>query len=496
MAPPNRDIFVNQQWQAATGLPFISRNPSTEETIWQGNAAAPDDVKIAILAARKASADWRVTPEKERIAYLEKFRDLLKENINSLAEVISKDTGKPLWESKEEVSSMINKVGISVQAYHERCSYVEKEHPLGRSITRHRPYGVLAVFGPFNFPGHLPHGHIIPALLAGNTVVFKPSEQTPLVGEALMLIWEQCGLPPGVINMIQGGRETGHLLATDPQVDGLLFTGSWETGLIFSELYAKHPEKILALELGGNNPLVVHEVKDQKAAALITIKSAFLTSGQRCSCARRLIVPKGKQGEEFISELVNMMRGIKVGPYTEDPEPFMGPVISGTAAKHLLAVQEAFKSKGGRPLVEMHLLKVDTALLLPGLMDVTHIIPKPDDEIFGPFLQLIRVPNFEAAIAEANSTTFGLTAGLLSDNMENYKIFCERIRAGVVNWNTPTTGASSAAPFGGIGRSGNHRPSGYYAADYCSYPVASIEAAEITMPSMPPGIIEQEKNPI
>lgn len=485
-----RDHFINNEWITGSGFPFASRNPATEEVVWQGPAATDVEVNAAVTAARHALGPWSRLPLQERIDYLEKFKTALIKKNDLLAEAISKETGKPLWESKGEINSMVNKVDISVEAYHQRCGEITKEHPSGKSVTRHKPHGVVAVFGPFNFPGHLPNGHIIPALLAGNTVVLKPSEQAPLAAETIISCWEESGIPPGTINMVQGSRETGRILASHQQIDGLFFTGSWETGLAFSDQFAKHPEKILALEMGGNNPLVVsYNISDLKAAAYTTIQSAFITAGQRCSCARRLIVLKGAKGEEYLHTLLHMMHKIQVGPYTDTPEPYMGPVISGNVARFLLAVQDTLKSKGGTPLREMHLIKKNTALLNPGLIDVTAIPNRLDEEIFGPLLQLIWVDNIQDAIEEANRTVFGLTAGLISDNADEYHQFYQQVRAGIINWNTPLTGANSAAPFGGIGRSGNFRPSAFYAADYCAYPVASLEAKKAVMPkTLPPGL--------
>ena len=365
---------------------------------------------------------------------------------------------------------MIGKIPLSMEAFLERCpnkALVAGNHTLN---THHKPHGVVAVFGPFNFPGHLPNGHIVPALLAGNTVVFKGSEFTPSVSETMASLWKD--LPPGVFNMIQGGPLTGHHLAHS-QIDGLFFTGSRTTGMALLDAFKTHPEKILALEMGGNNPLVISDVSDLEAAAYLTIQSAFVTSGQRCTCARRLIVPVGREGDEFLKVLTHMVDSIQVGPYTLHPQPFMGPVISWESAERLLAAQATFGAQEGICLAEMRPLINNIPLLTPGIMDVTQVEHRPDEELFGPFLQVIRVPSFEAAIQEANK----------------FQQFYQEIRAGVINWNTPTTGASSKSPFGGVGKSGNHRPSGYYAADYCSYPVASLESKEIYLPKeLPPGI--------
>lgn len=470
-------------------LELISRNPATNEIVWKGHASSEVEVNTAVLSAKSAFTSWSKLAVIERIRYIKAFQEKLKASQDILAEAISKETGKPLWESISEVNSMASKVDISIDAYSVRCAEMLSNNPGGQSITRHRPHGAVAVFGPFNFPGHLPNGHIVPALLAGNTVIFKPSEMTPLVAEITGHLWCIAGLPKGVINIVQGGRDTGALLALHPDIDGLFFTGSWATGKLFSEKFAERPEKILALEMGGNNPLVVTQIADLKAAAYLTILSAYLTAGQRCSCARRLIVLEGPQGDAFLTLLQEMISGIKIGAFDEKPEPFMGPVISSAAAQKILAAQDILKKQGGHSLIEMRQLKEGLPFLSPGLMDVTGLANRRDEEIFGPFLQLIRVPDFDAAIEEANRTEYGLTAGLLSDRHHEYEEFYQRVRAGVINWNAQLTGASSAAPFGGIKKSGNHRPSAYYAADYCSYPVASIESKKVSMPSsVLPGI--------
>ncbi len=458
-----------------------SINPATNEIVWQGLAATSAQVDAAVRDARRAFESWADLTVEQRIPFLESFADHLKDRLETLADAISRETGKPHWEAISEVNAMIQKIPLSIEAYYVRCTERIREQGAALSLTRHKPHGVLAVFGPFNFPGHLPNGHIVPALLAGNAIVFKPSEYAPLTAEITKQCWEAAGLPDGVLTLVQGGRDTGAWLAAHPGLDGLLFTGSWSTGHLFSEQWASQPGKLLALEMGGNNPLVVTAVNDLPAAAYLIIQSAYLTAGQRCSCARRLIVLDAV-AEPLLRELKAMLALVKVGPFTERPEPFMGPVISHATAQRLLESQATLLRQGGKPLVEMKQLTPNTGLLSPGLMDMTAVQNRPDEEIFGPFLQVIRVPDFASAIQEANRTTYGLTAGLLSNERREYEEFYRRVRAGVINWNTALTGASSAAPFGGIGRSGNHRPSAFYAADYCSYPVASMELNEVKMP--------------
>jgi succinylglutamic semialdehyde dehydrogenase len=481
--------FINGQWLAGSGAPFHSTDPSNGRPVWQARAADASEIDRAVMAARGALEDWSSRSVENRIEFLNRFAEQLKAHRNDLAEAISREAGKPKWESLTEVDAMIGKVPVSIQAYRERRQPVAKESAGGVAATRFKPYGAVAVFGPFNFPGHLPNGHIVPALLAGNTVVFKPSELTPLVAQKTIERWEAAGLPVGVINLVQGVRETGAALAAHPGIDGLFFTGSAAVGKALSRAFANHPDKILALEMGGNNPLIVHEASDLDAAAYLTIQSAFITAGQRCTCARRLIVPAGREGDAFLDRLIALTRNIRVGRPTDEPEPFMGPVITAQAAQKILTAQAALRDRGGAVLLESHASADCAALLSPGIIDVTSVPNRPDEEIFGPLLQVIRVENFDAAIAEANRTAYGLAAGLLSDSRELYDQFFRKVRAGVVSWNRQTTGASGSLPFGGVGLSGNHHPSGYFAADYCSYPVASLEQPRLSLPSqLAPGV--------
>ena len=468
---------------------FVSLNPATGEILWQGPTATKIEIDKAVKAARKAYDSWSLLSVVERLEFLNEFGQILSEQKNDFATTISRETGKPYWEALTEVDAMINKVKISYEAYLDRCREVSAPMDNTQRATRFKPHGVVAVLGPFNLPGHLPNGHIVPALLAGNTVVFKPSELTPLVGDKLVKIFQSAGLPLGVLNLVQGQKETGIDLSQYPDIDGVFFTGSVEAGKAIHKFYAGKPEKILALEMGGNNPLIVANVQDIPAAVYLTIQSAFITSGQRCTCARRLIVVEGPTSDKFLGQLVETIRKIQVGPYTNRPEPFMGPVVSPKTGKDLLAAQKDLRKKGGKILVAMASVNGNSAMLRPGIMDTTKIKNRPDKEIFGPFLQLIRVKTFADAIKEANNTVFGLAAGLLSDDEILYKKFLTRSRAGIINWNRQTTGASSQAPFGGVGQSGNHNPSAYFAADYCAYPVASIETNQLKLPEkLSPGI--------
>ena len=482
-------LYIAGTWQDGQGEAFESLNPVTQHVLWTGNGANAEQADAAVKAARQAFPAWAKHTFEERLSVLEAFAASLKSHADELSRCIGEETGKPLWESATEVTSMINKVAISVQSYRERTG--EKSGPLGdaTAVLRHKPHGVVAVFGPYNFPGHLPNGHIVPALLAGNSVVFKPSELTPKVAELTVKCWIEAGLPAGVLNLLQGARETGIALAAHTGIDGLFFTGSSRTGNALHQQFAGRPDKILALEMGGNNPLVVDQVEDLDAAVYTIIQSAFISAGQRCTCARRLLVPQGAWGDSLLTRLVEVSQRIEVGAFDQQPAPFMGSVISLGAARALMDAQEVLLGSGAVALLEMHQPDSNAALLTPGIIDVTEVSDRSDEELFGPLLQVIRYADFDAAIAEANNTAFGLAAGLLSDSEARYQQFWLESRAGIVNWNKQLTGAASSAPFGGVGASGNHRASAYYAADYCAYPVASLEAPTVTLPAaLTPGV--------
>jgi succinylglutamic semialdehyde dehydrogenase len=485
----NLSNFINGAWLAGTGQELATIDPSTGAQTWTSKESTADEVQSAVQAARGAFDAWAMTPLEERIAVCTRFRDLLKESAEQLAQTISQEVGKPLWEARTEVATMANKVDISVQAYGARTGEVAAKVADGNAVLRHRPHGVFGVFGPYNFPGHLPNGHIVPALIAGNTVVFKPSEYAPRTAVMTVQLWEKAGLPAGVINLVNGGRDTGIALGKNDGLDGVLFTGSCQTGVALHKQFGGQPGKMLALEMGGNNPLVVWDVRDIDAAVHHAIMSAFISAGQRCTCARRLVVADTVEGDAFIERLVEVAATLNVGASNAEPQPFMGPVVSAAVAARLVQAQADMAAKGGKVLLQMKQLDPKAGFVTAGIVDVTNAKDIPDEEWFGPLLQIVRVADFDAAIKVANNTEFGLAAALLSNDEALWKQFSVQARAGIVNWNRPTTGAASSAPFGGVGKSGNHRPSAYYAADYCAYPVASIETSELEMPAkLSPGL--------
>ncbi|EPV5066397.1 succinylglutamate-semialdehyde dehydrogenase [Klebsiella pneumoniae] len=482
-------LYIADQWRHGRGAEFIKTDPLDNQPLWRGRAADAADIADACDAARAAFPVWARLPLEQRTAVVERFATLLEQHKALLAGVISRETSKPRWETQTEVQSMIGKVAISLHALEQRTGDSHTPMIDGAASLRHRPHGVLAVFGPYNFPGHLPNGHIVPALLAGNCVVFKPSELTPFTAEETIKLWQQAGLPEGVLNLVQGGRDTGEALAASPAIDGLLFTGSAGTGYQLHRQLAGQPEKILALEMGGNNALIIDEVTDLDAAVNLTIQSAFISAGQRCTCARRLLVRRGATGDAFLQRLVTVAGRLRVSRWDAEPQPFMGGVISSNAAERMMAVQQALLELGATPLLMMTRPEGNNALLMPGILDITGVDGVPDEEYFGPLTCVMRYDNFDDALRLANHTRFGLAMGLVSPDRALFDRLLLEARAGIVNWNKPLTGASSAAPFGGVGASGNHRPSAFYAADYCAWPMASLESPALTLPStLPPGL--------
>lgn len=450
---------------------FKSINPSTLEIIWEGRESTKEEIESSIAKARVAFRSWADLSVEDRKNFLNKFVDRLEKEKEDFALLMSMEMGKPLWETRLEVQGMLAKLDLSYNAIKERNAESIDERGVK---TTYRPHGVIVVFGPFNFPGSLALSHIIPALLAGNTIVYKPSEQTPKVGERLFALFSD--LPKGVLELVQGGKEPGVVLANSNDIDGLFFTGSSHVGKLIHKSFAGDVQKILALEMGGNNPLVVWDYQDLQSAISVIINSSFMTSGQRCTCARRLIISKEKY-DELIPSLVEEAKKISMGvPYIEAEKPntpFMGPLINSQTAEGIFNAFNSLKDKGAKVLLEMEKSSLGDCFLTPGILDVTNLENREDVEYFGPLLQVIQVEDFDQGILEANDTIYGLSAGIISNNQALQNRFLKEVRAGIININSQTTGASSASAFGGIGMSGNHRPSAYFAADYCSYPVVT-----------------------
>ena len=452
---------------------LVSHEPATGAELWRGAYGNVDEI---VDRARRAWPAWAAEPLARRIELVRRFANEVRKGQDDFAELIARETGKPLWEARTEVEAVIAKVEISVRAYADRTGQRKLDSALqGSAAVRHKPHGVMAVLGPYNFPAHLPNGHIIPALIAGNAIILKPSEKTPAVGAKLLSFFEKAGIPAALVQCLIGGPDEGKALVAHPDVNGVLFTGSAQVGIAINRKLATDPGKIVALEMGGNNPIVWWDTPLTADAAALVVQSAFTTAGQRCTAGRRLIV-KADRYDEAIDAVKKLCKRIIIGAPFDEPQPFMGPVIDNVAADQLTESFLYLMSHGGKAITHLRRTRgEDLPFLSPAIIDTTAMTERPDVELFGPILQVVKVDDFDQAIAEANNTRFGLSASLIGGTPQQYNRFWANIRAGIVNWNRPTNGASSAAPFGGTGFSGNHRPAAFYAADYCAYPVTSTE---------------------
>lgn len=438
-----------------------------------------DHVTRACGAAKKAFRSWSRLSQDQRNGYLRRLKEVYMSRTAELAEVIARDTGKPLWEATTEVKSMIGKIDITLDA---SLKLVQEEKvanalPGVDGYVRHRPRGVMAVLGPFNFPGHLPNGHFVPALATGNTIVFKPSEFTPAVGQFVAQLFHEAQFPPGVFNLVQGLAETGKRLVSDEQVDGILFTGAYETGQKIKSATFEHHWKLLALELGGKNASIIWDDADLDKAIYESVIGSFVTAGQRCSCTSRIILNR-KIADRFIEKFYDTAKKLSIGYWKDNP--FMGPLINADAVEKYLRFQEIAQREGAERLMRGKALDtgrngyyVTPSICLVPEYKKESVYQK--SEIFGPNVAIYQVDDFEQAMEINESTGFGLVTSVFSKKRELYEEAVMRGRTGLVNWNRTTNGASSKLPFGGIGKSGNDRPTAHYAVLYCTIPVASLE---------------------
>ena len=451
---------------------IVSFAPATGEEIWRARVGDLDEL---VERARRAWPAWAAQPLATRIELLRRFANEVRKESDAFAQLIARETGRPLWDAHAEVEAVVARVELAVRAFAERSAQRRLDNAMqGTSALRHKPHGVMAVITPVTSPAQIPAGHIIPALVAGNAVIFKPSEMVPASGEFLVGCMHRAGIPAGAVQLHVGGQAQGQALVVHEGIDGVLFTGSSHTGIAINRKLATHPGRIVALEMGGNNPIIAWDTPKIDDAAALIVQSAFTAAGQRCTNARRLIV-KDSLYDAVVGAVKALADRIVVGGPFDEPAPFMGPVIDNAAAEGLTESFVYLLSHGGRPIKNMVRTEKGLPFLSPAIIDTTAMADRPDVELFGPLLQVIRVDDFDQAIAEANNTRFGLCAALIGGSPQEYNRFWANARAGVVNWNRPTTQVSPGAPFGGIGLSGNHRPGDFYAADFCAYPVASTE---------------------
>jgi succinylglutamic semialdehyde dehydrogenase len=305
-------------------------------------------------------------------------------------------------------------------------------------------------------------------------VIFKPSEKAPASGELLLTCMHRAGISAGVAQLLVGGPAEGEQLAGHDGIDGVMFTGSTQVGIGINRRLARSPGKVVALQMSGNNPIIWWDTPRASDAAAIIIQSAFAGTGQRCTAARRLIV-KSSIFDSAIEELKRLADRIVIGAPNDEPQPFMGPMIDTESADQITESFLYLLTNGGKAIAHMRRPRGDLPFVTPGIIDVTRLKERPDVEMFGPLLQVVRVDDLDEAINEANASRFGLSATLIGGTPQEYNRFWANMRCGMVNWNRATHLTSQSAPFGGSGYSGNRRPGGFYAADNCAYPVTSAE---------------------
>lgn len=480
--------LVGGVWSAVPGSDIVSRNPARpSRVVWSGGSR-PADVDSAVRAARSALPAWSRWSIEQRAGVLRRFAEIAKARKDQLADLICEETGKAMWESQAEAGLISSKVDITleegVRTGRHRVETFEFSMGGAKTARCHfRPHGVMAVVGPYNFPAHLPNGHIVPALLTGNTVVFKPSDKAPAVGQMLAEMLDaalrEAGAPAGVVNLVQGRADTASRLVTHDDIDGILFTGSWPVGRRIMEANLDRPGRIIALEMGGNNPAVVMPDADLYQAVVEVVRCAFNTTGQRCTSTRRLIVHEAV-ADRVIPAVVKAASSLVIGDPRSGEPVFMGPIISEEARSAVFAAERRFAERGGRVILESTAVPgLEGWYLTPSVVMVDRFAMDVDDcgcdeEVFGPMLRIAVVGSLDEAIAQANATRYGLAASIFTADRAAQERFLAEARAGCVNINCGTAGASSKLPFGGLGFSGNHRPAGAFSLDYCAYPVATM----------------------
>ncbi len=452
-----------------------------------------DHVDRAVEAARKAYLPWAHLGLEKRKQHLQRLKEVFLSKAPELTEIIARETGKPLWESKTEAAALSNKIDITLTHSLQLVADEEVKDALPgiSGFIRHKARGVMAVIGPFNFPAHLANGHIIPALITGNTVVFKPSDKTPGVGQWMAEAYAAADFPPGVFNVVQGKAEAGKRLVNHDSVDGILFTGSYEVGLKIKQDTLTHFWKILVLEMGGKNATVVWEDADINKAVYESLVGAFMTAGQRCSCTSRIILhPKIK--DQFVEQFYAAAKKLKIGHWRD--QVFMGPLISADAVEKFIRYQEIAKREGAESIMRGKALSLETEgyYVTPSINVVSAFDPKSvyqKSEIFGPNVAIFTTDSFDEALAINNSSGFGLVMALFTKNRALYEQALVEAQVGQLNLNRTTNGASSRLPFGGMNKSGNDRPSAHYAVQYTTVPISSLEDnTPFTGANMPPGL--------
>lgn len=454
---------------------------NTDETLYKA-AISYKNLGPVLESANDGFKTWRSTSLEERIGYLRKYQDEVLKIKQQVAESISLESGKPIWEALGEAQSVIGKVDVTINDGLERIK--QKSYPEIMPNTQgelyFKPLGPCLIIGPFNFPCHLANTQILNALIAGNSVIFKPSEKTAYSAQLMIECFHRAGLPKGVINLYQGDGEVARRLLKEKSIKGVFFTGSKEVGLKIIENTYKDFSKLVSLELGGKNPAIIHSDTNLRHALSEMIKGAFMTTGQRCTSTSLIILHRSLV-DEFTSKFHEYAKKIIIDhPIDHEVEPFMGPLVDKNALDSYLLYMGMAKREGVEEIMRgKHLEKKYRGYYVtPSIHLCEKFDPKSiflTSEIFGPNATIIPYDDIEEAISLANSNEYGLAACAFTKDKELFKKCATEIETGLINWNRSTAGASPKLPFGGVKNSGNYRPASIATIDSCVYQMASLE---------------------
>ena len=443
-------------------------------------------VDAVIESAQKGFDFWRKLSFEDRIQYLKKYQEVVRARKDEIAMALALEVGKPLWEAKTEAAALDSKVSVTITDSYERIkqkTITNVMHNIDGHVVS-KPLGPCFVIGPFNFPCHLANGQILSALLAGNSVIFKPSEKTIYSAQLMIECFHEAGFPEGVVNFINGTGHTASKITADKRIRGIFFTGSRGVGLKILENTHKDLNKLVALELGGKNSTILHHDTNISHALPELLRACFLTTGQRCTSTSMILVHR-KIEQEFIQKFKEVTERIRVGHPVKDQDPFMGSLIDEQAEKLYFDFCNFGKQEGAEEIVAPRKLDVgyEGYYVSPSI----HYAKKPNlegkfiqEEIFGPNCFFVPYDDIEDAIRIANSTNYGLAASVFTRDPEIYKLCLRDIDSGLLNLNRSTVGATARLPFGGVKNSGNYRPAAVSMIDHCVSTVASLETLDDT----------------
>jgi aldehyde dehydrogenase (NAD+) len=455
--PKHYRNYINGQWiESSAGKRLANINPAnTDDIIGHAPASSRVEAQAAIAAAQAAFPAWRNTPAPARGRILAKAVQLCHARKEEIARTMTREEGKTLSESRGEVQKSINLLeyyaGLSFRI-EGRTS--PSEMPNTFVYTLRQPLGVVSCITPWNFPFCIPVWKSAPALIAGNTVVMKAASNTPGCAELLVKIYEDAGLPKGVLNLVYGaGGTVGDELVNHPAIRAVSFTGSCEVGARVAHQAAGHLAKVTC-EMGGKNPVVVLDDADLDLAVEGVAQGAFGSTGQRCTATSRVILQKAI-ADKFIEMLIERVKKIRVGDGMEDGVT-MGPAVDKAQYETDLRYIEIAKKEGCKVLVGGGALDMGKGYFVaPTVFDGV----KPDmtlaqEEVFGPVLAVMRAGDFEEAMKIANGVKFGLTCSIYTGDANLVMRFADRIEAGMVHINSPTVGGEAQLPFGGYKATG------------------------------------------